>query len=141
MKHSFSIFRKISLVLISFTLLLASCSKSKDDKVPVQGAEFVGQYTVVESYETYILQIDSKGGANFQIKEFGGFMNVPVNAVFEGNKLTIPAQTFKNPNGKSLTITGKGILSTKVKKDDTIKFEYKMTGWIDSESEFEGTRK
>ncbi len=48
MKHSFSIFRNISLALISFTLLLASCSKSKDDTVPVQGAEFIGQYLVVD---------------------------------------------------------------------------------------------
>ena len=48
---------------------------------------------------------------------------MPLNAVFEGNKLKIPAQTFKNPNGKSLTISGSGVLLTKAKKDDTVKFE------------------
>lgn len=141
MKHSFSIFRNISLFLLSFTLVLASCSKSKDDTVPVQGAAFVGQYVVVDPSETYTLQIDSKGGSNFQIKEFGGFLNTPLNAVVDGNSLKIPAQTFTNPGGKSITIAGKGILSTKVKKDDTVKFEYKVTGWQDYEGDFEGTRK
>lgn len=139
MKHSFSFFRNISLILLSFTLLLASCSKSKDD-VPVQGGEFIGQYLVVES-ETYTLRIDSKGGSNFQIVEFGGFLNKPLNAVADGNTLKIPSQTFTNPNGKSITITGKGVLSTKAKKDDTLKFEYKVTGWQEYESDFEGTRK
>jgi hypothetical protein len=141
MKHSFSIFRNISLLFLSFTMVLASCSKSKDDAPPVQGAAFIGQYIVVEPSETYILQIDNKGGANFQIKEFGGFLNVPLNAVFSGDKLTIPSQTFKNPNGKSLTVSGTGVLSTKTKKDDTIKFDYKVSGFTEYESDFTGIRK
>lgn len=140
MKHSISIFSKLSLVLISFTLLLASCSKSKNDTVPVQGSEFIGQYLVVDN-ETYTLIIENKGGSNFQIKEFGGFLNVPLKAVAEGNALKIPSQTFKNSNGKSITITGKGVLSTKSKKDDTIKFDYKVTGWQEYDGDFEGVRK
>jgi hypothetical protein len=125
--------------MLSFTLLLASCSKSKDD-VPVQGAEFIGQYLVNDS-ETYTLAVNSKGGNSFQITEFGGFLNKPLNAIVEGAVLKIPAQTFTNPSGKSITVTGKGVLSTKVKKDDTIKFEYKVTGFTEYESDFEGTRK
>lgn len=141
MKHSFSFFRNISLILLSFTMVLASCSKSKDDVAPVQGAAFVGQYVVVDPSETYTLQIDSKGGSNFQIKEFGGFLNAPLNAVADGSSLKIPAQTFTNPSGKSITITGKGVLSTKAKTDDTIKFDYKVTGWQNYDGDFEGTRK
>lgn len=142
MKHSFSINRNISLFFLSFTLILASCSKSKDDNtIPAQGAAFVGQYVVVDPSETYTLQIESKGGSNFQIKEFGGFLNAPLNAKLEGNTLKVPAQTFTNPSGKSITITGTGVLSTKSKKDDTIKFDYKVTGWQEYESDFEGTRK
>ena len=141
MKHSFSISRNISFFLLSFTLVLASCSKSKDDAVPAQGAAFVGQYLVVDPSETYTLQIESKGGGNFQIKEFGGFLNAPLNAVLDGSTLKVPSQTFTNPSGKSITITGTGVLSTKVKKDDTIKFDYKVTGWQEYESDFEGTRK
>jgi hypothetical protein len=141
MKHSFSIFRSLSFFILSFTLILVSCSKSKDNVVPVQGAEFIGEYLVVDPSETYTLQIESKGGSNFQIKEFGGFLNAPLNAVADGNALKIPAQTFTNPNGTTITITGTGVLSTKSKKDDTIKFQYKVTGFTDYESDFEGTRK
>ena len=141
MKHSFSISRNRSLFFLLFTLLLASCSKSKDDSVPPQGAAFVGQYIVTDPSETYTLQIESKGGSNFQIKEFGGFLNVPLNAVLAGSTLKVPAQTFTNGSGKSITITGTGVLQTKAKKDDTIKFDYKVTGWQDYESDFEGTRK
>jgi len=141
MKHSFSISRNLSFLFLSSTLVLASCSKDKDDTVPAQGAGFAGQYLVVDPSETYTLQIESKGGKNFQIKEFGGFLNAPLNAVVEGSTLKVPAQTFTNPSGKSITISGAGVLSTKVKKDDTIKFDYKVTGWQEYESDFEGTRK
>jgi hypothetical protein len=141
MKHSFSISRNISFLLLSFSLLLGSCSKNKDDAAPAQGAAFAGQYLVIDPSETYTLQVVSKGGGNFQIKEFGGFLNAGLNAVLDGNSLKIPAQTFTNPSGKSITITGKGVLSTKNRKDDTIKFEYKLTGWQEYESDFEGTRK
>jgi len=64
-----------------------------------------------------------------------------LNAVADGNALKIPAQTFKNPSGKSITVTGTGVLSTKSKKDDTIKFQYKVTGFAEYESDFEATRK
>ncbi|MEP7373934.1 MAG: hypothetical protein ABI675_11130 [Chitinophagaceae bacterium] len=141
MKHFFSISRKISFFLLSFSLLLGACSKSKDNDVPAQGAAFAGQYLVIDPSETYTLQVVSKGGSNFQIKEFGGFLNAGLNAVLDGSSLKIPAQTFTNPSGKSITITGQGVLSTKTKKDDTIKFEYKVTGWQEYESDFEGTRK
>ena len=141
MKHSFSISWNRSLFFLFFTLLLASCSKSKDDSVPPQGAAFIGQYVVVDPSETYTLQIESKGGSNFQIKEFGGFLNAPLNAVLEGSALKVPSQTFTNGSGKSITITGTGVLSTKAKKDDTVKFTYKMTGWQNYDGDFEGIRK
>ena len=141
MKHSFSIFRNISFLLLSFPLVLASCSKDKDDSPSSQGSSFVGKYLVVDPSETYTLEISHKGGNNFQIKEFGGFLNAPLNGVLNGSSLNIPSQTFTNPSGKSITITGTGVLSTKAKKDDTIKFDYKVTGFTNYESDFEGTRK
>lgn len=139
MKQSITTLRNLSVALVSFALLLTSCSKDKD-AVPVQGAEFDGKYTVVEPSETYTLEIRNKGGANFEIKEFGGFLNVPLKAVFEGNALKIPSQTFTNPNGKSLTIKGVGTLVTKAKKDDTVRFEYEVSGFTAYEGDFEGTR-
>lgn len=142
MKHSLSSLSKLFVLFLSFGTVLASCSKDNDnDSVPAQGSEFVGQYLVVEPSETYTLQVENKGGSNFHIKEFGGFLNVPLNAVLEGNQLKIPAQTFTNPSGKSITITGVGMLKTKAKKDDTIRFDYKVTGFTEYESDFEGTRK
>ena len=141
MKHSFSIFRNFSLLLLSASLVLASCSKDNDDNISSQGSAFVGKYLVVDPSETYTIEISHKGGSNFQIKEFAGFLNVPLNAVQSGNALNIPAQTFTNPSGKSITITGTGVLSTKAKKDDTIKFDYKVAGFTNYESDFEGTRK
>ncbi|HZI52144.1 MAG TPA: hypothetical protein VFD56_00465 [Chitinophagaceae bacterium] len=141
MKHSFSIIRNISFLLLSFSLVLASCSKDKDDNVSQQGSAFVGKYLVVDPSETYTIEIAHKGGSNFQIKEFAGFLNAPLNAVLNGSSLNIPSQTFTNPNGKSITITGTGVLSTKAKKDDTIKFDYKVSGFTNYESDFEGTRK
>ena len=122
-------------------MVIASCSKSKDDNGPSTAAAFVGKYLVVDPSETYTIEIAHKGGNNFQIKEFAGFLNAPLNAVLIRNALTIPSQTFTNPSGKSITLTGTGVLSTKAKKDDTIKFDYKMTGWQNYDGDFEGTRK
>ncbi len=142
MKHSLSIFRNISLLFISASLVLASCSKDNDDNISSQQSSFVGKYLVVDPSETYTIEVLHKGGNNFQIKEFGGFLNVPLNAVLNGSSLNIPSQTFTNPSsGKSITITGTGVLMTKAKKDDTIKFDYKVSGFTNYESDFEGTRK
>ena len=141
MKHSFSIIRNISFLLLSFSLVIASCSKDKDDNVSQQSSAFVGKYLVVDPAETYTIEIAHKVGNNFQIKEFAGFLNVPLNAVLNGKALTIPSQTFTNPSGKSITITGTGVLSSKAKKDDTIKFDYSVSGYTNYDGDFEGTRK
>jgi hypothetical protein len=140
MKHSISLSRNISFLALSLFMLFASCSKDKDSTTTAPTATFAGQYLVVDD-ETYTLVITSKGGNNFQISEFGGFLNVPLNAVANGSTLTIPSQTFTNPSGKSITVTGTGKLSTKTKKDDTISFEYAVTGYTSYESDFVGSRK
>lgn len=142
MKQTVSIFRSFSALALSFSLLfLASCSKNKDSNVSVPIPAFAGQYSVDDEDETYILKVESTGGNTFRIKEFGGFMNVPINAVAEGNTLKIPSQTFTNPSGKSITIKGSGVLSTKSAKDDTITFQYSLTGYTEFDGEFSGTRK
>ena len=106
-----------------------------------QPASFAGQYHVVDDTETYTLKIENKGGANFQIYEFGGFLNAPVKAVAEGNTLKIPSQTFKNPNGNTLTVVGSGVLATKTSKDDTITFQFTVSGFANYSGDFKGTRK
>lgn len=139
MTHATSLIRKFSFVLLTITLAFASCSK-KDADVSTPSAPFAGNYLVVEEDETYTLKIENTGGNNFQIKNFGGFMNVPVKAVGTGNSLSIPTQTFKNPNGNTLTVSGSATLITKGTKDDTIKMIYTVSGFANYSGDFEGAR-
>lgn len=139
MKKSVTLLRNTFILFLSTSFFLASCSKDKDMGTPV--APFAGQYLVVEPSETYTIKIENKGGNNFQISEFGGFLNVPLKATAEGNVLKIPSQTFKNPSGKSITVVGSGILSTKNSKDDSITFQYTVSGFANYNSDFTGTRK
>lgn len=140
MKQTASLIRKFSLVVLSITLALASCSK-KDSGIGASSAgPFEGQYLVVDDNETYTLKVEGAGGNNFQIRNFGGFMNVPVKATANGNILTIPSQTFNNPNGNTLTVSGAGSLSTKGEKDDTIKINYTVSGFANYSGDLEGVR-
>jgi hypothetical protein len=131
--------RNITLAVLSLSLIFVSCSK-KDDSSSVPVAAFAGQYLVVDDNETYILKIESTGGSNFQIREFGGFLNVPVKAVAEGKTLKIASQTFNNPNGNSITITGNGSLTSKNTTDDAVSFQYTVSGFADYSGEFTGVR-
>lgn len=141
MKQSLSLFRNLSIALLSFSLVLVSCSKNDKVDAPVNTA-FAGQYLVQDDNETYTLKIEHKGGNEFQIREFGGFLNVPLKANLQGNTLTIPSQTFTNSgSGNSITIAGTGVLSTKSSKDDTVTFQYSLTGFGAHEGSFTGTRK
>lgn len=139
MTQTFSFFRNLSLVVLSLSLVFASCSK-KDGVDAAPTAAFSGNYTVADETETYTLKVESKGGNKFQIKNFGGFLNVPINAEANGNNLTIPSQTFTNPNGHTLTVEGTGMLTTKDTKDDTIYFTYKVSGFANYTGDFEGSR-
>ena len=44
-----------------------------------------------------------------------------------------------NPIGKTITIVGTGVLSTRATKNDTITIEYAVPGYTDSESELVST--
>lgn len=138
MKKSVTVLRNISLFVLASSFFFSSCSKDKD---VAPANSFAGQYLVVDDNETYVLKIENKGGNNFQIIEFGGFLNAPLKAVAEGKTLTIPTQTFTNPNGNKLTIVGIGALTTKNSKDDTINFDYTVSGFANYEGDFSGTRK
>jgi len=140
MKQTASLIRKFSFVVLSITLALASCSKKDSGAPSTPSAPFAGQYLVIDEDETYTLNVESTGGNNFQIRNFGGFMNVPVKATANGIALTIPSQTFKNPNGNILTVSGTGSLSTKGTKDDTIKINYSISGFANYSGDLEGVR-
>ena len=140
MKQTASLIKKFSFVLLSITLALVSCSKKDSGAGDSTAGPFAGQYLVTDSDETYTLKVESAGGNEFQIKNFGGFMNVPVKATANGNVLTIPSQTFKNPNGHTLTVSGAGSLTTKGAKDDTIIINYVVSGFANYSGDLEGVR-
>jgi hypothetical protein len=129
-----SVVRTISLVFFSVSMLFVACSK-KDKVEGPPAAAFAGNYLVVDDNDTYILQIENTGGNNFEISEFAGFMNVPINATGSGNTLTIPAQTFTNSSGHSITISGTGALS-----GDDITFNYSVAGFVAYDGSFTGKR-
>ncbi len=68
-------------------------------------------------------------------------MYAPIDAVGSGGKLKIPSQTFSNSSGFTITIVGTGVLSTKSTNNDTIRFEYEVSGSANYDSDFEGLRK
>lgn len=140
MTHATSLIKKFSFVLLTIALAFASCSKKDSGISGPPAAPFAGNYLVVEEDETYTLKVENTSGSNYQIKNFGGFMNAPVKAVANGTSLSIPTQTFKNPNGNTLTISGSGNLITKGDKDDTIKFTYSVSGYANYSGDFEGAR-
>lgn len=99
---------------ILFALVtLSSCSD--DDDVPtVFGSYEVSEtnhYDAVDTYPIDLTQAKS-GGVNIEIKNFGGFMFVPVKGTLDATALTIPTQTFTAGN-EIIKISGSGILSGK----------------------------
>src|SRR5215204_5233965 len=87
MKQSVFFFKNLSLVILSFSFFLASCSKNKDMGAASEFGSFAGHYRVVDDNETYTLVVESTGSVNFEIREFGGFLNVPLKAIAAGNSL------------------------------------------------------
>ena len=140
MKQTLSIVRNFALTVLSVSFLLVACSK-KDDQATVPTAPFAGSYVVTDDDDSYTLKIENTGGNNFNIRGFGGFLNVPLKSVAEGKTLKIPSQTFTNPSGKSITIVGNGTLSTKNTPDDMISFQYDLTGYAAHSGSFVAIRK
>lgn len=133
------LFRNTLMAFFSLSIAFASCSKSKDE--PASVAPFAGQYAVENDDDDFTLIVNKKGGNDYELIEFGGFLNVPLKAKANGNELQIPTQTFTNGNGKSITISGKGYLITKSAPNDGIRFEYSVSGYANYDSDFEGSRK
>lgn len=137
MKRSIVTVKTLIMAAFSLSLLFASCSK----KDKAEGTEFVGSYAVEDGDDDYTLTIESKGGNKYQIKNFGGFMYVPIEATATGGQLKVPSQTFKNSSGFEITIQGTGVLANKSASNDLLKFTYQVSGSANYESDFEGIRK
>jgi hypothetical protein len=111
MKNVIDVSGRFVVLLFSAVLFLTACSK--DDEGPNPSIEeVIGSYSVEDTdesdeMESYLISVNkaSKGGSDLEITNFGDIMYVPVKANIKGNKLTIPAQTFK---GKTMTIVISG---------------------------------
>jgi len=121
-----------ALVIMLAVLTLASCSDDDKATEPDTRQQFVGTYIVKDisassgyNYE-YSVNISMGSKGDLEISNFGDVMNVPVKAKAKGNQLIIPSQTFKNPSGKTLTVTGSGTLASNV-----LTFNYTTAGYID----------
>jgi hypothetical protein len=124
-------------LLLSVAILFTGCSKDNENDINADAQKIVGSYAVEDTdewdeVENYSISIDrsNQGGSNIEISNFGDIMYVPVKAVFKGNTLNIPSQTF---TGKTVTITisGQGTLSGNnldfdyvIETDDNYQFEH-----------------
>jgi len=111
MKNVIDVSGRFLVLIFSAVLFLTGCSK--DDEGPNASIDqVIGTYTVEDTdesdeMESYSISVNkaSKGGSDLEITNFGDIMYVPIKANIKGNKLTIPAQTFK---GKTMTIVISG---------------------------------
>jgi len=117
------------IILTLLTLALASCSD--DEKGPDTRALFVGTYKVEDiSTSTgyvynYDVTISNGDGGELQISNFADMFNVPVKATVNGKVLTIKSQTFTNPSGKTIVVSGTGSIENNV-----LSFNYTTTGYL-----------
>ncbi len=130
------------IILTLFALALTSCSKDDEPVEPDTRAQFVGEYAVEDistgtgNEYSYDVTISIGSGGDLEISNFGDVMNVPVKATAQGSSLTIKSQTFTNPSGKKLTITGSGSLANNV-----LTFTYTLSGFVDYSGNCKANRK
>lgn len=128
------------IILTLLTLVLASCSD--DEKGPDTRAQFVGTYNVedVSGSTGYIYYYDvtvtNGAGGELEISNFADMFNVPVKATVNGNSLTIKSQTFTNPSGKTIEVSGTGSLSNNI-----LSFTYTTVGYLNYSGTCKANRK
>jgi len=119
-------------VLVVLVTVLSSCSKDDEDKGPDTRPMFIGTYAVEDvsasSGYTYNYDITISNGNNgdLNISKFADMFNVPVKASVNGSTLTIPTQSFTNPSGKQIEVSGSGTIT-----GDVLNFTYKTVGYLD----------
>jgi len=121
----------LGLVVLTLIALLFSSCNDDDEKGPDTRAAFVGNYDVEDisssSGYVYNYEMSIKVGANgeLEISNFADMFNVPVKATVDGMNLTIKKQTFTNPSGKSISVSGSGTLQNNI-----LSFTYTTTGYL-----------
>jgi hypothetical protein len=114
---------------------------SDDDKGPDTSSMFAGDYEVEDISQSsgyiynYTVSVSKAGDNQIQISNFADLFNVPVKANVNGMSFTIPKQTFTNPSGKSISVSGTGTLT-----GDVLSFQYTTTGYLDYIGDCEAVR-
>jgi len=129
------------IILTLFTLALVSCS-SDEDKGPDTRSLFVGTYSVedISSSTGYVYNYDvtiSNGaGGDLEISNFADMFNIPIKATINGMNLNIKSQSFTNPSGKTITVSGSGSMQNNV-----LNFTYTTTGYLNYTGSCKGNKK
>lgn len=125
-------FIMLALVLV---ILLTVTSCDNDEVTPSKpdtSSLFVGTYDVQDESATtknlyfYNITISNGNGGELNISNFADMFNVPVKATVDGTTLTIKSQTFTNPSGKQITVSGSGTVA-----GEELNFTYITTGYLD----------
>ena len=70
--------------------------------------------------------ISSGANGELNISNFADMFNIPVKATVSGTTLTIKSQTFTNPSGKTIEVSGSGTIT-----GDVLNFNYTTVGYLD----------
>jgi hypothetical protein len=120
------------IILTLLTLVMASCSDDDEIKGPDTRAQFVGTYNVEDISQSsgYVYNYDvtvSEGPGNeIKFSNFADLFNVPVKATVSGNTFTVPMQSFTNPSGKTIKVSGSGSI-----QGGKLTFTYTTEGYLD----------
>jgi hypothetical protein len=131
----------LMLALLAVLITLSSCSKDDDARPDTRG-QFIGTYAVEDKSDYsgnlyyYDITISNGNNGEVNISNFADMFNVPVKGTVDGNKITIKSQTFKNPSGLELEVSGSGTIT-----GDVITFTYTTTKDLDYTGHCKATKK
>jgi hypothetical protein len=121
----------IKCLLFTSTLLITACHSGNESVVPAESRDpFVGTFAVVETSPTiqgsqYAITITKSpiDKNAIEIANFANLLKKNVQAVIDGENVTIPAQTFTSNTNTTITIAGSGTL-----KGNSLTYTYSVKG-------------
>lgn len=120
------------IILTLLTMVLASCSDDDEIKGPDTRAQFVGTYSVEDISQSsgyvynYNVTVSEGSGNEIKFSNFADLFNVPIKATVSGNTFNVPMQSFTNPSGKTIKVSGSGSIQGGV-----LTFTYTTEGYLD----------
>jgi hypothetical protein len=120
------------IILTLLTLVMAACSDDDEIKGPDTRAQFVGTYNVEDISQSsgyvyeYTVTVSEGSGNEIKFSNFADLFNVPVKATVSGNTFNVPMQSFTNPSGKTIKVSGSGSIQGGV-----LTFNYTTEGYLD----------